>query len=326
MSEQGVSVIVCLYNAKDKISETICALKNLCIEGIPNVELIFVNNNSSDNSVEIISQEMQGFEQFSYCIINESIPGLSNARMAGINKASYNYLLFCDDDNWLDEDYLRIGFKVLNSDHKIGILGGLGEAVSSVELPMWFNDVKNYYAVGPQAEKSGVVKGKRNVVYGAGMFVRKDYLLGIIGQGFTSFSSDRVGNKLSSGGDSELCLVFQIAGHKVWYDERLKFKHFIEANRLTVEYINALKVGIDSSRFITRFYLDFIQGYTPKITKYFWVKELCYAIKSLIVSFLKGARAGWERDLLFIKFLLTQKSEYNRNVHELVKLCQRLSA
>jgi hypothetical protein len=39
--------------------------------------------------------------------------------------------------------------------------------------------------------------------------------------------SDRRGEEIS-GGDSEICEWFRIAGYKLWYDERLFFTHFIE--------------------------------------------------------------------------------------------------
>jgi hypothetical protein len=104
------------------------------------------------------------------------------------------------------------------------------------------------------------------------MFVIKSYFLDIVERGFKPLASDRIGSSLSSGGDSELCLAFKIANYNIYYDERLQFMHFIEKNRLNESYLLRLKKSMSSSRFITRFYLDYLNGYEAKITRFFWLK------------------------------------------------------
>ena len=42
--------------------------------------------------------------------IDENRAGLSFAREQGIHKANYDIVLFCDDDNWLDENYVSYVF------------------------------------------------------------------------------------------------------------------------------------------------------------------------------------------------------------------------
>jgi glycosyltransferase involved in cell wall biosynthesis len=254
--------------------------------------------------------------------VQEPTPGLTQARLKGISVSKSDVILFCDDDNWLQDDYLLVGMQRLNNQPSIGILGGLGEAVSTIPLPSWFEAHQNFYAVGPQFSQPGIVRGARNVVYGAGMFMVKSAFEKITAAGFNPISSDRKGNQLSSGGDSELCLAFQLAGHQIYYDDLLIFKHFIEEKRLTPDYLQRLKKGMAESRFVTRFYLDFLNGYRPKITKLFWLKELFYALFTLE----NFRSSGLKRNSVFIKFIINQRFKYNQQVDAIIQTCNSLSS
>ena len=117
--------------------------------------------------------------------------------------------------------------------------------------------------------QNGKVYGVRNVVYGAGVFIRKSAFEYIQNKGFSFYNLGRTGKKLSSGEDSEMCLAFQIAGFSIWYDDSLKFKHYIEPNRLSKKYIKKLQKGMNESSYISRFYRHYLFGYQPNITKYF---------------------------------------------------------
>jgi glycosyltransferase involved in cell wall biosynthesis len=320
----NVSIIICFYNAGNKLRETIEHIKKVSISKLNHVEILFINNNSNDDSCKIINELLQDFSTFSWEMYDEPLPGLNNARKLGIKNAKYETLLFCDDDNWLEENYLELGCRILEKDEKIAVLGGKGIPTSKVSFPAWFEKESVYYAVGAQAAKPGLVKGERNVVYGAGMFVRKQYYNKIIENGFEFFSSDRVGNNLSSGGDSEMCLALTIAGYKIWYDENLLFHHYIDENRLDLEYLNKLKRGISGSRFITRFYLDFINGYEPKVTRWFWLKELCYTLFDLGKCLVQMNKIGVIRNWSFSRYLLRERGVYNKNVIKIVSLCKQL--
>ena len=321
---KSISIIICFYNAQDRLKETLEHIKQLKINNY-SVELILINNNSTDQSELIIRNTLESFSGFPWLIIKEPTPGLTPARIKGIASARSEVVLFCDDDNWLNEDYIIVGMNRLNSERNIGILGGLGEPVSVVNFPSWFEENQNFYAVGPQFDAAGIVRGKRNVVYGAGMFMVKDYFNKIVSVGFKPISSDRIGNQLSSGGDSELCLAFQLAGYIIYYDDNLKFKHYIEKKRLTNDYLIRLKKGMSESRFVTRFYLDYLNGVYPKISRSFWIKELIYTLKNLFVELCLFDTSDIQRKLKFIRFLLKQQGKYSKAVTHILWTCNQLA-
>jgi glycosyltransferase involved in cell wall biosynthesis len=326
MDKQGVSIILCIYNAGEILVDTISYLKKLDTTGIDDVEMIFVDNNSTDNSLDIINNTLKEFTRFPWKIVKEQKSGLTYARLKGIQEAKFECMLFCDQDNWLSEKYLTIGMEILKKDSKIAILGGKGIAKSDIDLPDWFYDQQTYYAVGEQMPFSGAVVEKGYAVYGAGMFVRKSAFIDITNKGFRFFNMSRSGKSLNSGEDTEMCHAFHIAGYKIWYDSHLEFFHLIDAYKLNLKYLEKLKMGIVSSRYVARFYLDYIYGYIPEVGSLFWLKEFVYSLKDLLRSFFHFENSVWiKRNLNFSKYLLQQRSLYNSNVKNIISICKSLA-
>ncbi len=318
----SISIIICFYNAGNKLMPTLQHIKALDISSITACELILVNNNSNDESCNIIMKELQGFTLLPWRIVDEKTPGLSNARLKGIAESQYEYILFCDDDNWLAPDYIQKAIPILKSNRNIAVLGGYGEAVSDIKFPEWFVKYQNFYAVGEQFPHNGRVFGVRNVVYGAGMIVQRKAWEYIVSKGFTFFTLGRTGKSLSSGEDSEMCLAFQIAGFDIWYNNSLRFKHYIEPKRLTITYLQRLQKGMSSSGYVTQFYRRFLFGYTPKITRYFWFKEFLYSIKEILLFTNKN---NIKRNIAFALYLIKERNNYNVTVKKIVTLCKELS-
>ena len=319
----GVSIIICFYNAGEKIIPTIEHLLLQRERTASNTELILVNNNSTDKTVDRIHETLRGDLPFSWRLVFEPKAGLANARLCGLRHAAYDILLYCDDDNWLSPDYISKGELFLRGHAEVAILGGRGTAISTIALPDWFEDQQNYFAVGPQLKQSGRVFGQRYMVYGAGMFIRKARFEQLLACGFTFQSLGRTKKNLSSGEDSELCLAMQITGQQIWYLEDLTFQHFMEPFRLERNYLKKLQKGMNYSGFYGRFYRDFLFGYVPKVTAYFWVKELLYCVWDLFKKVLK-LNFTWERNLKLMQFILKERTTYNHKVAQIIHTCNLL--
>lgn len=253
-NQLGVSVIVCCYNSAIRLPQTLKYLSKQ--ETIPNApfEIILVNNASTDNTTEVAKKEwLEHKAPFSLRIINEQKAGLSYARERGVYEAKYEYIVFCDDDNWLSSNYLYDAFIIMTNNPQVGVLGGRSEAASDVPLPFWFYTYQESFAVGVQALNSGDVT-QRNYLWGAGMVFRKSIYLSLLAQGFHPLLSDRNGKNLTSGGDSEICYWFLLGGFRLWYDEKLLFKHFIPNERLSKAYLVKLFSSFEQSKEILVYY------------------------------------------------------------------------
>lgn len=232
-------MIICSYNSGDKIIPT---LQHLALQKrLPGVsyELVLVDNNTPDDTVEKATNCWQSLDNpFPFRKVKEARPGLTYARQKGITEATFEYIVLCDDDNWLSNDYLQKVYQIFDAMPDVALVGGKGEPVFENDAPGWFYKVDGFgYALGAEGRKTGYTES----VYGAGMGIRKSVFIQWASQLDTFFLTDRKGKELSSGGDTEICMIIKQAGKKIFFDETLTFKHFIEEKRLRWDYYLKLR-------------------------------------------------------------------------------------
>lgn len=96
-----VSVIMPVYNREDLISNAIESVLN---QSYKNLELIIVNDNSSDNTVEKIEE----FNDERLILINNNTnKGVSKSRNIGLNESRGKYIMYLDSDNDWEKDYVK---------------------------------------------------------------------------------------------------------------------------------------------------------------------------------------------------------------------------
>ena len=258
---KGVSVIVCCYNSEKRLPET---LKYLALQRVQedfSWELIIVNNNSSDSTATLAESLWKKYQSPAPLnILDEQTPGLYFARERGLKAAKYDIILWCDDDNWLCENYIQTAFTIMQKDTEIGALGGWCEAAFEGDKPAWFDTYAKYFAVSRQAKHSGDITHKKGCVYGAGMVIRKSNDHTLKSLGFTNVLTGRTGIKLSSGEDTEYCYALRLIGKKIWFDERLYFQHFMTKGRLSLGYVSRIRKAMSFSNFVLMPYLDVLNG------------------------------------------------------------------
>ena len=242
----NVSIIICCHNSATRVKSTLDYLAKQEQEYL-NLEVILVDNNSSDDTIEVANEKWKELlTPFPLRVIKEKQLGLSNARKTGVLTALGEIIIFCDDDNWLSENYLSEAYNLLNSNKSIFGVCGYCEPVAKVNLPNWFEEYSQIYACGaPQIEDE--MSKELYTLRGAGMAVRSDVIKDLYNSGIVHFSSDRKGQSLSSGGDDEISFWLRALGGKLLYSENLKLKHFMEESRMNVEYRNRLEAGIKMS-------------------------------------------------------------------------------
>lgn len=257
-AEKGISVIICCYNSALRLPET---LQHLSLQITPpelKWEVIVVDNASTDNTAELAEKTWQELSNNNpLTVVKEIKPGLSAAREKGVEIAKYEYLIFCDDDNWLDERYLQESYKILSENKKVGATGGQGIAISDVEFPEWFEQYKHSFAIGKQAERSSDVS-ERMYLWGAGLAFKKRLFTRAFFN-LPSLLTDRKGETLSSGGDSEICLRLLLMGYTLYYSEKLKYKHFIPSQRLTIDYREKLYQGFEQAKEVLQKYMKLVR-------------------------------------------------------------------
>jgi glycosyltransferase involved in cell wall biosynthesis len=263
----GVSVIICCYNSVQRLSNTLKHLSNQITENNLNWEIILIDNNSTDNTSQYAIQNLEHFTPaISYKVINEIKNGLVFARERGVAEANFDYLIFCDDDNWLCDTYIQQTYNYFEKlPQNVGIIGGIGEAIFEKDSL----NGKGIYAgaTGKQSDFEGKILDVRGV-YGAGMAIKKEVFSKIKSFDLQFLLSDRIGKQMSCGGDTEICMLSLILGFKIHYYSTLKFFHFMPNYRLTAEHCHQATLGVARSKYYLLLYNIIIGSNNPKLKLY----------------------------------------------------------
>ena len=260
MIQNGVSVIICCHNSAERLPDVLKHLERQKFANPVPWEIIIVDNASTDNTSEVAKIHWKGKREI-INVISEPVAGLSNARIAGINKAKYEYLTFIDDDNWVCNDWVERVYSIMNKHSDVAICGGQGSIVTDGKIPEWFNKFHNAFAVGNQFETEGYLDNSRLYLYGAGLSIKKSILNELFSKGFKFLLSGRKGAGISSGEDYELCLATRLLGYKLWYDPNLKFNHVISHLKLNKHYLEKLYISFGKASVILDLYKARVLNY-----------------------------------------------------------------
>ena len=97
-----VSVIVPIYNAMNVLDKTIPSILN---QSYKNIEILLVDNNSTDKSFEYIKSLQQKDDRI--IALTEKKQGPNNARKTGLLNSTGDYIMFCDADDYLKENAIK---------------------------------------------------------------------------------------------------------------------------------------------------------------------------------------------------------------------------
>ena len=99
---EKITVIVPVYNVEHYLDK---CLDSVIKQTYKNIEIIVVNDGSTDNSGEICQEYAQKDNRIVY--IEKENGGLSDARNAGLDQMTGSYVTFVDSDDWIEQDYVE---------------------------------------------------------------------------------------------------------------------------------------------------------------------------------------------------------------------------
>lgn len=100
--ENLVSIVVPVYNVESYLPK---CLQSICEQTYKNMEVILVNDGSTDSSLQICRKYV---ETYGWSLVDKENGGLSSARNAGLKEAVGEYLFFLDSDDWLEKDAIEV--------------------------------------------------------------------------------------------------------------------------------------------------------------------------------------------------------------------------
>lgn len=129
-----VSVIIPVYNAEDFLEE---AIRSVLGQNYGNIEIIAVNDGSTDNSLGILKQ----YER-DVIVIDQKNAGVASARNRGIAEAKGEYVAFLDNDDIFLPDKIRaqVAYLEEHADMQMCVTLCEGFLDGSVQKPEWVRE------------------------------------------------------------------------------------------------------------------------------------------------------------------------------------------
>jgi glycosyltransferase involved in cell wall biosynthesis len=255
-----ISIIICTHNPRrDYLDKVLEALRCQTLS-TGQWELLLIDNASNQPLSEEI--DLSWHPQARH--IREEQLGLTPARLRGIQEAVTETLVFVDDDNVLDSDYLEVVLQISKDWPAIGAWGGqirpdFEEPPSEWTKPFWSMLAIREF---DRDKWSNLLNQNETTPCGAGLCVRK-----VVARKYVDLvrdqpkraGMDRKGKLLISCGDSDLAFTAHDIGLGTGQFTSLKLTHLIPASRLQEDYLLRLVEGMSYSWTI----LDSFRGKLP---------------------------------------------------------------
>ena len=107
-----VSIVVPIYNVEKYLNRCLYSLIN---QAFNNIEIIALNNGSTDNSLNILKEYAEKDERIK--VIDNNNLGVSEARNIGIREAKGKYIVFVDSDDWIDINMIEVLYESIDSNN-----------------------------------------------------------------------------------------------------------------------------------------------------------------------------------------------------------------
>ena len=256
------------------------AIRQLELTGIE-VEYIIVDNNST-KPVEELGYVREFLQSVPWArVVLEEKPGLTPARIKGVNEAVFDAVLFVDDDVALHADYLQAVSKIADQFPKVGAWNaGIIQVKFLAEPGKWFREKGKFYFQESTLTETITGNSKTPAGYtpfGTGLYIRKEVFSVYqdkIRNGVYSMS-DRVGNSTSSCGDSQIVLCALDCNFSIGRTPALKLEHLVSEKKSTLSYLKRLSYGIHYSfQFLKKESIPEI--YSPNLSTGRTIKAIIY--------------------------------------------------
>jgi glycosyltransferase involved in cell wall biosynthesis len=256
--QADISVIICTHNPRlDYFEKVLNSLKTQTFS-TEKWELLLIDNASTQSFFEMINLDWHSNSRYIY----EEKLGLTPARLRGIQESQAEVLVFVDDDNVLDSNYLKTVFLISKKWTALGAWGGQTLPGFEEQPPDWTKPYWGYLAVREFDRDQWSNLYQNDITpYGAGLCVRKivaEEYLRLVNSDPKRMSLGRKGKIMLSGEDIDLAYTACDLGLGTGLFASLKLIHLMPAKRLSEEYLLKIVEGSTYSQVILDSFRDVI--------------------------------------------------------------------
>jgi len=247
--EPTISVIICTHNPRPSyLARVLESLKQQTLDQ-RQWELFIIDNASQ----ELLASQLDLSWHPRATVVREELLGLTMARLCGFRVARGKLIVYVDDDNILDANYLTHVAQIFATHDHLGAIAGKSIPEFEVEPEPWIKEFHTVLALRDFGDKPLVYEGMFGALIsdrypefapaGIGLSLRRSAFSAYVQRVTTSqqrLTFGRSGKQLTSGEDNDIVLTLLSAGWGVGYFPELQITHLISRNRLTCHYLARL--------------------------------------------------------------------------------------
>lgn len=322
------TIIVCTYNQEDRLLERcISSIQALKVDDF-DFEVIIVDNHSDIpvNKRENILRRLGKDSKFR--VINVLEQGLIHARLGGIKEAKGKYIVFFDDDNQPNVDYLLSLDALWKMYPDVGAWGpGVVKVdfVDGVEHPWMTGLAPIFQEKNNEFVEFAMIRQWQSCYpLGTGLSIKRsliDYYIAGIEEGKFSLTG-RNGSSMTSGDDTQFVMTVIAQGQAAGSSPSLSLTHMITAGKLKPGYLKKLVFGTSSCYHL--FHVEVLPEYSQKIASMVPRSSRKKDLRLLREYYKLKLKPDLFRTLRFIESLGSTVGVYYANKMEVPAIYQRL--
>jgi hypothetical protein len=302
---------ICICSHKPRIGLLVQVIKSIAAQTEKSFRVLVVDSASPEAIPESVLRPLHnaGIEGR---IVREKTPGVARARLRAICETSSDWILYCDDDNVLTENFVAEGIAFIRGNPDIGCFGGKLLLPEEIRCPKWASPFLPFLAIRDlgEAPRGGIANEWREwEPPTAGAFVCRQVLhrfSDLVGQSPEALNLGRSGRKLLSGEDSLMMRCAYLTNRATAYNPKMVLYHHLDPRRFSFQYLFCLMKGYGYSHAL----LDKILEKTEIPWKYASFAKLLDTLGSTIRE---EAPSSWPFALASVVYHVSAYKAYRAN-------------
>lgn len=287
------TVALCTHDHADRLVRTLADLRALRLPDAP-WELLIVDNACSDATASLLAHEAwpAGWQ---VRVVREAKLGLSNARNCALREAKGDYLIFVDDDETPDPEWLR-AFEELIRDHAPDAFGGPIEVLFEGDRPTWLTDDLLGFLGQLNRADAAIPLTEPGTSFNGGNFgVRRTVCKSV---GAFDPTLGRKGTDNTGGEEVDFYRRLLAGGFKVWWTPEAVIFHRIQAIKLKRSYFLDLHYRQGRMEAIRK------RGSASRVPPKYLIPQLWRALRSLLTEWRARGRNATVRKEMNVAYFM----------------------
>ena len=228
------TVAICTWNGANRIGQTLDSFIEM--EQIDQIdwELVVVDNNSTDNTIEICKSYA---DRLPVRVCSETKQGHSNSRNRAIDESNGKFIVWTDDDVLVDPDWLYVYDLAVDAYPEFDFFGGKITPYFEHDVPKWVHQnweiCSGLFAERDQGDGKFEILKPEQLPYGANFVTRQSVQ--------KAFRFDPKFGRVAKGvrGFDEIDVLSRMleAGHRGMWIPESRLQHLIPESRTTLKYL-----------------------------------------------------------------------------------------